>query len=113
MTQAALGETLNLDPANVVGLLNELEERQLLDRRRDPEDRRRHIVELTSAGEETVARAEAALGAVQDYVLAGLDDDERATLHELLLKAVERHVATEGCVEAVQDDPDGCPDSAS
>jgi len=108
MTQAALGETLSLDPANLVGLLNELEERELLDRRRDPEDRRRHIVELSPAGEATLARAEEALRAVQDYVLAGLDEDERCALHELLLRAAERHVATEGCVRAAAEDAEPC-----
>jgi MarR family transcriptional regulator, lower aerobic nicotinate degradation pathway regulator len=108
MTQAALGETLSLDPANLVGLLNELEDRALLDRRRDPEDRRRHIVELSPAGAATLARAEEALRAVQDYVLAGLDEDERSTLHQLLLRAAERHVATEGCVHAADDDAEGC-----
>src|SRR5881227_1515371 len=78
MTQGSLGESLSLDPANLVGLLNELEEREFLDRRRDPEDRRRHIVELSPAGEATLARAEEALKAVEDYVLAGLDEDERS-----------------------------------
>jgi DNA-binding MarR family transcriptional regulator len=109
MTQAALGEALRLDPANLVGLLNELEEPALLDRRRDPEDRRRHIVELTSSGRTTLARAEEALAAVQDHVLAGLDHGERCTLHELLVRAAERHVAAEGCVQAGT--TEDCPDA--
>src|SRR6201986_1339746 len=50
MTQHAVGLALSLDPSNVVGLLNELEERDLIVRRRDPADRRRHIVELSAAG---------------------------------------------------------------
>jgi DNA-binding MarR family transcriptional regulator len=108
ITQGALGETLRLDPANLVGLLNELEERALLDRRRDPEDRRRHIVELTSEGSSVLARAEQALAAVQDDVLAGLDDEERCTLHELLVRAAQRHVVAEGCVQASE--PETCPE---
>lgn len=108
ITQGALGETLRLDPANLVGLLNELEERALLDRRRDPEDRRRHIVELTSEGSSVLARAEQALAAVQDDVLAGLDDEERCTLHELLVRAAQRHVAADGCVQASE--PETCPE---
>lgn len=100
MTQAALGDALRLDPANLVGLLNDLEERGLLDRRRDPEDRRRHIVELTDSGHDALTRGEAALATVQEHVLAGLDADERRTLHELLLRAAERHVSSEGCVQS-------------
>jgi DNA-binding MarR family transcriptional regulator len=111
MTQGALADALRLDPANLVGLLNELELRAFLDRRRDPEDRRRHIVQVSPAGEAALARAENALAAVQDHVLAGLDEDERCTLHELLLRAAERHVAAEGCVETA-DDSEPCTDPA-
>src|ERR1700733_8713509 len=50
-TQQGLAEALRLDPSNVVGLLNELEERELITRRREPSDRRRHIVELSASGE--------------------------------------------------------------
>ena len=48
VSQQALAEILSLDPTNVVGLLNELEDRRLITRRRYPEDRRRHIVEVSS-----------------------------------------------------------------
>jgi DNA-binding MarR family transcriptional regulator len=107
IAQSALGETLRLDPANLVGLLNELEDQGLLDRRRDPEDRRRHIVELTDAGTKALERAQDALAGVQSYVLAGLDDDERCKLHELLVRAAQEHAAEvyvpateqEGCAE--------------
>jgi MarR family len=47
-SQQGLADALSLDPSNVVGLLNELEERDLVVRRRDPLDRRRHIVELST-----------------------------------------------------------------
>src|ERR1700691_1528942 len=59
MTQHAVGAALSLDPSNVVGLLNELEERGLITRRRDPADRRRHIVELSAAGAKALACTEA------------------------------------------------------
>ena len=114
-TQSALCEALRLDPTNLVGLLNELEERSLLTRRRDPADRRRHIVELTDAGATALTRAEAALAAVQDEVLAALEGDERALLHSLLARAAEGQVSCEACAEplaAATDceaaDPDAC-----
>src|SRR5258708_5915321 len=55
LSQQSLGEALTLDPSNVVGLLNELEERALITRRRDPADRRRHIVSLSPAGQAELA----------------------------------------------------------
>jgi DNA-binding MarR family transcriptional regulator len=93
MTQGALGETLNLDPANVVGLLNELEERELLDRRRDPEDRRRHIVELTPAGKKALAHAERAMEDLEEEILGALAPDERAQLRDLLDRALSGNPA--------------------
>src|ERR671936_2956606 len=49
-TQQELGEAMLLDPNTVVLLLNELESRGFSIRRRDAEDRRRHVVEITPAG---------------------------------------------------------------
>jgi DNA-binding MarR family transcriptional regulator len=100
MTQGALGDALRLDPANLVGLLNELEQRALLERRRDPSDRRRHIVELSPTGRATLADTESALATVQNDVLSGLDDDERSTLHTLLLRAAAKQIAHDASTEA-------------
>jgi MarR family transcriptional regulator, lower aerobic nicotinate degradation pathway regulator len=86
-TQQALSTTLQIDRTNLVGLLNELEADKLIERRRSAEDRRRHIVELTHAGAERLAKAEFALAAVEDEVLARLDHDQRATLYDLLQQA--------------------------
>src|ERR1700753_2981164 len=49
--QQELATELGVDRTNLVGLLNELEAEGLILRRRAMEDRRRHIVELTPAGE--------------------------------------------------------------
>lgn len=88
MAQHALGELLSLDPSNVVGVLNELEDRGLTVRRRDPADRRRHIVELSKAGETELAAAHALLEKTEDDLLGALTSEERRTLHELLSRAV-------------------------
>ena len=88
LSQQSLGEVLSLDPSNVVGLLNELEERALITRRRDPADRRRHIVDLSTAGEEELAAAYLRLGLVEDELLGALNAEERATLYHLLVRAV-------------------------
>lgn len=88
MTQHALGEALTLDPSNVVGLLNELEKRGLITRQRDPADRRRHIVSLSPAGEGELTASREVFRGLEDELLRALTPDERATLHDLLARAV-------------------------
>jgi MarR family transcriptional regulator, lower aerobic nicotinate degradation pathway regulator len=76
-----------MDGTNIVGLLNELEAEKLIERRRSPEDRRRHVVELTEAGSRQLAKVELALAAVEGEVLGALDESQRETLYNLLLQA--------------------------
>ncbi|MCI2424068.1 MarR family winged helix-turn-helix transcriptional regulator [Saccharopolyspora sp. K220] len=86
-TQQALAKTLEMDGTNIVGLLNDLEAERLIERRRSPEDRRRHIVELTEVGAHKLAKAEFALAAAEDEVLGALDNDQRDMLYDLLHRA--------------------------
>ncbi|MEA2147676.1 MAG: hypothetical protein QOG59_3263 [Solirubrobacteraceae bacterium] len=86
-SQQGLAESLSLDPTNVVGLLNELESRELVIRRRDPADRRRHVVELAPLGEKALTGAYARLKRAEDEVFAALTADERSTLYVLLQRA--------------------------
>ena len=90
ITQHELGEVLGVDANNLVILLNELEEAGWALRRRDPEDRRRHLVEITLDGQEALAKAECAIAAVEDEVLGNLSAGERATLLRLLSRAITR-----------------------
>jgi DNA-binding MarR family transcriptional regulator len=82
--QQDLAAALRLDPSNLVGLLNELDERGLVSRHRSASDRRRHIVGLTDAGEATLARVHETLQGVEDELLGGLGPEDRAKLGELL-----------------------------
>lgn len=84
VTQQSLAEVLHLDPTNVVALLNELEERGLAERRRDPEDRRRHNVEISARGRTLLAKAEKAMNAAEAELLEGLDPGQKRELEELL-----------------------------
>lgn len=86
--QQELAEALCMDANNVVLLLNELEQAGYVARRRDPDDRRRHRVELTAAGAKALANAEHAQETIEDDVLQALDADERATLWRLLTRAL-------------------------
>jgi DNA-binding MarR family transcriptional regulator len=72
----------------VVILLNELEELGYVLRHRDPDDRRRHLVELTARGTRALASAERAQEGIEDDVLRALDAEERATLWRLLTRAL-------------------------
>jgi MarR family transcriptional regulator, lower aerobic nicotinate degradation pathway regulator len=85
--QQTLSATLEMDGTNVVGLLNDLEADQLIERRRSSQDRRRHVVALTDKGIRVLAAAEFALAAAEDEVLGALDDTERETLYRLLVQA--------------------------
>jgi DNA-binding MarR family transcriptional regulator len=91
-TQQALSTTLQIDRTNLVGLLNELEADKLIERRRSSEDRRRHIVELTTAGADRLRQAECALAAVEEDVLGRLDAEQRETLYRLLQHATSTDV---------------------
>ena len=86
-TQQAMAEKMLMDPNNLVLLLNELEAAGYAVRRRDPDDRRRHIVELSDGGARALDRAETGFAAVEDDILGALSADERRTLHGLLLRA--------------------------
>ncbi|MET8849203.1 MarR family winged helix-turn-helix transcriptional regulator [Amycolatopsis sp. NPDC004625] len=97
ISQQDLAKILEMDGTNVVGLLNDLEAENLVERRRSATDRRRHVVELTDVGAKLLARAEFALAAVEDEVFSDLGDDQRETLYELLQQATKS--ATEGCRE--------------
>jgi DNA-binding MarR family transcriptional regulator len=98
--QQELAEAFCMDANNVVLLLNELEDMRYVARTRDPSDRRRHLVELTAAGVRALASAEHAQEQIEDEVLRGLDDEERATLWKLLTRALQGAEAVEPAVAA-------------
>jgi len=82
--QQALAQSLCMDASSLVCLLNDLEDRDLIARRRDREDRRRGILELTDHGRATLTEIDAALAEIDAEILADLDESERAELRALL-----------------------------
>jgi DNA-binding MarR family transcriptional regulator len=87
--QQDLAEALCMDANNVVLLLNELEDLGYVARRRDPDDRRRHLVQLSDEGLRALSSVERAQETIEDDVLRALDAGERATLWQLLTRALQ------------------------
>jgi DNA-binding MarR family transcriptional regulator len=86
--QAGLAQMLMLDSNNCVLLLNDLDEHGYVERRRDPADRRRHIVEITPSGTAALAEGERRLEELEEEVLGNLSGAERRQLRDLLAKAL-------------------------
>ena len=91
-TQGAIADALGYDRGQLVGLLDELEERGFVERNRDPADRRRHIVRLTADGKRALAKLRALSRRLENDFLAPLDRDERAQFHALVLRLAQRHL---------------------
>jgi DNA-binding MarR family transcriptional regulator len=87
--QQRLAESLGMDENNLVLLLNGLEDAGLIARRRDSDDRRRHIVEITAKGKKVRERAEHAMATVEEELLHALSPSERATLRQLVRRILE------------------------
>jgi len=96
VSQQQMTEDLSMDSNTGVLVLNDLEDLEYAERRRDPADRRRHLVDITDAGIEALERAEMAQGSIEDEILGGLNASERAELRALLVKALKDHKSPEG-----------------
>jgi DNA-binding MarR family transcriptional regulator len=86
ITQHALGKSVGIDPSSMVSTIDELEERGLVERRRHPSDRRAYALHVTTKGRQTLTRGRELAKQAQADLLEPLDEEERAQLHDLLLR---------------------------
>lgn len=90
LSQRALAERLDTPPSRLVALLDELEERGLLARRDDPEDRRSYALHLSEKGRQALEQVGRVAREHQDALCAGLTAPERDQLASLLLRIAGR-----------------------
>jgi DNA-binding MarR family transcriptional regulator len=96
LSQQALGEKLGMFPSRLVVVLDELEQRGLVERRNNPADRRSYALYLTGAGRETLEQIERVGRAHQDALCAALDESERAQLTGFLTRIAAQQKLTPG-----------------
>ncbi|MEH0638246.1 MarR family winged helix-turn-helix transcriptional regulator [Streptomyces bottropensis] len=90
-SQAALSERTGVYRSDMVGVLNELARRDLVERAPDPDDRRRNIITISPQGHRHLLRLDKVLDDVHDELLAPLTPTERDQLVALLLRLLDHH----------------------
>ena len=86
VAQADLGRSVQLDPKDLVGILNDLQSAGLVVREPDPNDRRKNAVSLTDEGGRLLKRCEKAARGANDALLAPLTAAERDRFMDLLIR---------------------------
>jgi DNA-binding MarR family transcriptional regulator len=90
-TQAALAQAINADKSRIIGVLDDLQQRGLIQRQPDTADRRVHLLSLTPAGDKLRQSVEAAIRSREDEVLATLPPADREAFLRSLKTLYERY----------------------
>lgn len=104
-SQGELADALGIDYSNLASVTGQLYTRGLIERHRDPADRRRYVVQLTADGQQLLRDGDGVIESGEEDMLSSLDDAEREQLWDLLRRmadALELCPTTEveACVEA-------------
>lgn len=84
-TQRQLSEFLDLDPSQIVALIDDLEEQGLVERRLNPADRRARQIVATASGKRLLAKLRVLVETTTAATFSGLTDEQRDQLQSLLL----------------------------
>jgi DNA-binding MarR family transcriptional regulator len=91
LAQFEIADRLDIQRSHLVGYVDLLEQRELVQRERDPDDRRRQIVGLTRSGRALWRRLQRVAERSQAQLLDPLSDSERDTLLALLSRILQAH----------------------
>jgi DNA-binding MarR family transcriptional regulator len=105
LSQQALGELIGLNPTRMVFLVDELEQRGLVQRRRNTADRRSYALYLTTQGRDTLRQIQAAADRHQDEIGASLSKAERIQLASLLRRLATEQAITEDTLPGTPPQP--------
>ncbi|WP_028800951.1 MarR family winged helix-turn-helix transcriptional regulator [Streptomyces sp. 142MFCol3.1] len=83
-----LAQQLKCEPSNVTGIVDRLEARGLVERRPDPADRRVKLAAATAEGRKVARGLRESLNFAREP-LAGLSDEERLALRDLLRRMLD------------------------
>jgi DNA-binding MarR family transcriptional regulator len=83
-TQTALARAIGADKTRIIGVLDDLQARGLIERQPDPQDRRVHLLMLADAGREVHAAARRAIRAEEVRLLGHLPAADRAAFLRVL-----------------------------
>ena len=112
VSQQAVGARLDIDPGTVVDLIDVLEERGLVERRRRVGDRRVYELHLTAAGSPMSEQIEPVLHSVEGTALAPLTAAELELLKDMLTRVVTQPPLTQARGRAGRPAPAGRPGCA-
>ena len=111
-SQQAIASRLGMAPSRLVSLIDDMEQRELIERRRDPGDRRNHALHLTPQGRRLMGQLARAAAAHDNAICAALDTEQRHQLTTLLRRiAAEQHLdaGIHPGYRAHRDAPSGIP----
>lgn len=96
ITQQALAATLGMVPSRLVILVDEMEQRGLIERRGNPEDRRRYALHVTEKGHSTLKAISRIAREHSQALLAGISEEEQQQLAIFLQRIADQQGLTRG-----------------